>query len=69
MFRGCVSVEKRSLYSLVHLPLADGQEEERASLFQEIAVSSRVLNFHFMQPFGGSSVTGHVSFTYSLLTR
>ena len=32
--------EKRSLYTLVHLPLAEGQEEERANPFQEIAFSN-----------------------------
>ena len=34
--------EKRSLYSLAHLPLADGQEEERANPFQENAFSNGI---------------------------
>ena len=40
--------EKRSLYSLVRLPLANGQEEERVNPFQEIAFSNGIRCFSLL---------------------
>ena len=44
--------EKRSLYNLVRLPLADGQEEERVNPFQEIVFPNGKRRVPFwLQPF------------------
>ena len=53
--------EKRSLYSLAHLPSAGVQEEERASLFRDFHVSTRV--FQCFQPDAnfGSRLRDHSS--------